>query len=316
MLLSIVIVNYNTKKLTLDCLDSIFTFLGNKISFEIIIVDNDSHDGSKEAFREFGHLRDNVYIIESDKNLGFAKGNNIGIKKAAGQQILLLNSDTYLIDDSIIKAVSYLEGKPGVFGCGCTLLNADGSIGISYGRFPELAVVFLETITWRFGQYRAIIPRRPSTIFSIDFPCGAFFLVRRDCLEKIGLLDENFFMYYEETDWAKRAKKAGYDIVHFGQTCVVHLQGQSSSRSGQGRKNTIKKPYFPNGAPIDLESIQYRSWKYYLKKHCPTLSIALVRMLLSLYFKVNYFIFCLLRRRNAQFHYAGEIRALRTGWKT
>ena len=316
MLLSIIIVNYNTKKLTLECLESIFTFLGNKIPFEVIIVDNGSHDGSQEAFREFGRARDNVHIIESDRNLGFAKGNNIGIKKAAGQQILLLNSDTYLIDDSIIRATDYLAGKPEVFGCGCTLLNADGSIGISYGRFPELAVVFLETITWRFGQYRAIITGRPSSIFSIDFPCGAFFLVRRDLLEKIGLLDENFFMYYEETDWAKRAKKAGYDIVHFGQARVVHLQGQSVFSEGEGRENNIKKPHFQNGTPIDLEAIQYQSWKYYLKKHCSTLSIVLVRMLLSLYFKVNYLIFCLLRRRNAQLHYAGKIQALATGWKT
>jgi GT2 family glycosyltransferase len=313
MLLSIIIINYNTKKLTLECLESIFIFLGKKISFEVIVVDNDSHDGSQEALRKFGKDKDNVHIVESDTNLGTSKGNNIGIKKALGQQILVLNSDTYLIDDSIIQAVSYLQNKPDVFGCGCTLLNADGSIGISYGRFPELAVVFLETITWRFGRYRAIIPKHPSDIFSIDFPCGAFFLIRRDLLEKIGLLDENLFMYYEETDLAKRAKKAGYDIVHFGQARVVHLQGQSS---GGGRENTIKKPYIPNSAPIDLDVIHYQSWKYYLKKHCSTPSIILIRLLLSLYFKVNYFIFCLLRRRKAQLHYTGKIHALQTGWKT
>jgi GT2 family glycosyltransferase len=304
MLLSIIIINFNTKKLTIECLESIFTFLDKKISFEVIVVDNDSHDGSQEALREFGKDRDNVHIIESDRNLGFAAGNNIGIKKAIGQQILLLNSDTYLIDDSLRQAMSYLESRPDVFGCGCMLLNADGSTGISYGRFPELGVVFLETITWRFGQYRAIIPLRPSDIFSIDFPCGAFFLVRRELVDKIGLLDERFFMYFEETDWARRPKKSGYCITYFGLTRVVHLRGQSA---GSDEKKPLQSP--------DLKVVMYQSWRHYLKKHSSGLEAALIGLLLSLFFKANYLIFYLLQRNEARLTYAKEIKALKAGWR-
>jgi GT2 family glycosyltransferase len=303
MLLSIIIINFNTKKLTLECLESIFKFLGNKIPFEVIIVDNDSHDGSQEALREFGMDKDNVHIIESDRNLGFATGNNIGIKKAIGQQILLLNSDTYLIDDSIIQAVHYLENKPEVFGCGCTLLNADGSIGISYGRFPELGVVVGEIVTWKFGRFHAVIPCRPSAIYAIDFPCGAFFLIRRELIEKIGLLDEHFFMYFEETDWARRAKKSGYCIDYFGLTRVVHLRGQSA---GIDEKKHLQSP--------DLKVIMYRSWRYYLKKHCSGLEVGLIGLLLSLFFKANYLIFYLLQRNEARLKYAKEIQAIKTGW--
>ena len=308
MILSIIIVNYNTKRLTLDCLRSIFSYLDGKISFEVIIVDNGSRDGSKEAFREFGLARDNVHVIESDTNLGFAKGNNIGIKKSVGKQVLLLNSDTYLIDDSIIQAVRYLDSQPDVFGCGCTLLEADGSIGPSYGRFPELGVVFDEIITLHFTRLRAVVPRRPSVIRPIDFPCGAFFLIKRELLDKVGLLDENFFMYSEEADLAKRAKKAGYRIVHFGPARLVHLRGKSGWDLG--------KTLLYDEEHRDLHIIFYRSWKRYLINHCSTLEAALIEMLLSLFFKVNYLIYYLLQREKACDQYSKELQALRAGWRT
>jgi GT2 family glycosyltransferase len=311
ILLSIIIVNYNTKKLTIECCESLFSFLGEKISFEVIIIDNGSHDGSQAAIRELAHAKSNLHIIESETNLGFAKANNIGIKKAAGKQVLLLNSDTYLIDDSIIQAVNFLDGRPDLFGCGCTLLNADGSTGISYGRFPELGVVFHEIVTWRFRQLQAVIPQQPLSVFPIDFPCGAFFLVRKELIAKIGPLDEQFFMYCEETDWAKRAKKAGYCIIHFGPTRIVHLGGQSNPGDG---KPLVEKPNSPGS--IDLKALFFQSWKRYLDKHCAAPSVALIGMLISLYFRVNSLIFHLLRRKKAIDQYAREIQAFRAGWRT
>jgi GT2 family glycosyltransferase len=308
MLLSIIIVNYNTKRLTTDCLESIFKYLSNAISFEVIVVDNGSTDGSQEAFREFSAGRDNVPVIETGANLGFAKGNNIGIRKARGRQVLLLNSDTYLVDDSIIQAVRYLDERPDVFGCGCTLLNADGSVGISYGTFPELGVVCCELLTWGLLHLRARVPRRPSAVRAIDFPCGAFFLMKRELLDKVGELDERFFMYSEETDLAKRAKKAGYRIVHFGPARVVHLQGKSGAGNGN--------PPAQNTGAGDLTVVFYQSWRRYLKKHCSALDVALIGLLLSLFFKANNLIFGLLRRDKARAQYAKELRALRRGWST
>jgi GT2 family glycosyltransferase len=307
MLLSIIIVNYNTKKLTLACLESIFIHLGTTIAFEVIIVDNGSRDGSPEAIRAMASNRNNVHLIEAGANLGFAKGNNIGISKASGKQVLLLNSDTYLVDDSILRAISYIEERPEVFGCGCTLLNADGSVGISYGKFPELGIVLLEILTWRFGRFRAMIPRRPFNIYSIDFPCGAFFLVRHELLEKVGLLDESFFMYTEETDWAKRAKKAGYRIMYFGPTRVVHLRGQSSA----GEEKIASR----NGeSPPDSKTLMYKSWKHYLEKHCLPLSTKIIGLVVPLFFRANSLIFHVLRRERARDQYAKEIRAFRSGW--
>ncbi len=308
MILSIVIVNYNTKRLTLACLESIFARLGEAIDFEVIIVDNGSHDGSREAIGAFSAARNNVHLIDAGENLGFAKGNNIGIKRASGKQVLLLNSDTYLVDDSLLRAVSYLEEQPEVFGCGCTLLNADGSTGISYGKFPEPGVVFLEILTWRSVRLRAIVPRRPSGVYPIDFPCGAFFLIKRRLLDEIGLLDEGFFMYCEETDLAKRARKAGYRIVHCGRARVVHLRGQSGLDDG----NAVRS----GAEPRELDVYFYRSWKRYLNKHCSALSVGFVGLLLALFFNVNYLIFFLVKNEKAREQYAKERRALRLGWRS
>jgi GT2 family glycosyltransferase len=308
MLLSIIIINYNTKRLTRACLESLFYYLGNAIPFEVIVVDNGSNDGSQEELRNFAAARENVHLIESDTNVGFAKGNNIGIRKSIGKQVLLLNSDTYLVDDSIIQAVSYLEGQPNVFGCGCTLLNADGSVGISYGRFPELGVVFCEMATWRFARLRAIVPRRHSAVYVIDFPCGAFFLIKRDLLDKVGLLDEQFFMYSEEADLAKRAKKAGYRIMHFGPTRVAHLRGGSGPDDGKLR--------FQNVGSTDLNVLFYQSWRRYLKKHCSVLDVALVGILLSLFFKANFLIFYFMRNEKAREQYAKELQAFHAGWRS
>jgi GT2 family glycosyltransferase len=307
MQLSIIIVNFNTKNLTIACCKSLFAFLTDTILFEVIVIDNASHDGSREALRDFSLDKSNFSFIESTTNLGFAKANNIGIKMAKGKQVLLLNSDTYLTDRTILQAVDFLDKRPDLFGCGCTLLNADGSVGISYGKFPELAITFLEILTWRFGRFRAVIPTQSSQIFPIDFPCGAFFLVHRELIEKIGLLDEDFFMYSEETDWARRARKAGYRIMYFGPARVVHLGGQSSASTGKAVNQSGDKP-------ADSKTLVYKSWRHYLKKHCSPFSITIIGLVVPLFFKMNSLIFHLLHREKARDQYRREFRAFQTGW--
>ena len=212
--ISIIIVSFNTKELTLACLKSIYKYLSGKITFEVIVVDNNSIDGSQQVIEAFAGENDNLSFIETGFNFGFAKANNACICVASGRQILLLNSDTYLIDDSILRAMQYLDEQHDVFGCGCTLLNADLTVGISYGMFPEFLTVLREIFGGRFGKYRAMKPQSPGCIYDIDLPCGAFFLIKKELLEKTGYLDEQFFMYCEEMDWCLRIKQKGWIVIY------------------------------------------------------------------------------------------------------
>jgi GT2 family glycosyltransferase len=303
--LSIVIVNYNTKRLTLDCLKSIFQHLDNKVSFEIIVVDNGSSDGSGWAFHEFSGPRRFVRTIEAGANLGFAKANNIGLRQAMGRQVLLLNSDTYFIDDSIVAAMQYLDKQSTVFGCGCTLLNADRSIGISYGRFPGFFIVLCEILSGRFTKLRAVTPKRTDVVCDIDLPCGAFFLIKKEMLDRVGLFDEHFFMYSEESDLAKRAWKAGYRVVFFGPARIVHLGGQSTAQASS-------EASFKFDA---LKKVFYKSWRYYLEKHHGPLHAFGVKAIVLTYFRIFQALFFLKRNSRACAMYARECNALLGGWR-
>jgi len=304
--LSIIIVSFNTKDLTLNCIRSIEEHIGATIDFEIVVVDNNSRDGSQAALKSLCAQKPNCRLIEADANLGFAKANNIGIKRATGKFVLLLNSDTYLIDNSMLDALEYLRKHEKIFGCGCTLLNADHSVGISYGAFPELGTLCKELIFGCYGQFRAVVPKKRTAIYTIDFPCGAFFLIRRNLLDAVGLLDEGFFMYCEETDLAKRAWKAGYAVVYYGPATVVHLRGQSASPN-------VVKP-LPGEETANLNKTLYQSWKRYLLKHCSPLQAALVGFLVSLYFNAYRLFFALTRNAAAMRDYEKELRDLQSGW--
>jgi GT2 family glycosyltransferase len=303
--LSIILVSYNTKDLTLKCLESLFFYLDNKTAFEVIIIDNNSSDGSVDALKAFEGRKNNVKLIASDMNDGFAKANNQGIRFARGRFVLLLNSDTYLIDDSCINAMHYLDDNQKVFGCGCTLLNTDGSMGISYGKFPEFRTVFSEILTGSFGMLRCIVPKKTDDILDVDFPCGAFFMIKRDVLLALGGLDERFFMYFEETDLAKRAWKSGFRVVHFGPTKVVHLRGQSSNLI----KNAVPKD------SVDLKNVLYKSWYYYVQKHCGWIEIFLIKYMLISYYKTMLLLFSLQKNHPACVQYIVEEKALRENWK-
>lgn len=303
--LSIILVSYNTKDLTIKCLESLYFFLDKKINFETIIVDNNSSDGSQDAIMAFKACKGNVRFIASDSNDGFAKANNQAINVARGRFVLLLNPDTYFIDDSCINAMLYLDAHQKAFGCGCTLLNADGSMGISYGHFPEFRTVFGEILTGRFGLLRCVVPKKADAIYSIDFPCGAFFMIKRVLLQKIGGLDERFFMYFEETDLAKRAWKSGLQIVHFGPAKVVHLRGQSGN---QNINQVTEKTR-------DLKSVLYRSWYLYLQKHCSMIELYATKCLLIFYYKIMRLIFSLKNNSIACDQYIMEEKALWENWK-
>jgi GT2 family glycosyltransferase len=306
--ISIIVVNYNTRELTLQCLESVKTYLTGTVAYEVIVVDNCSSDGSQAALKNYAAVHTWLTVLESDGNYGFAHANNKGIRIAGGRQILLLNSDAYLINDSLVSAMNYLDATPDLFGCGCTLLQADGTPGVSYGKFPGFLIVLCEVILNKFTRLRGGTPTRTDTVYPIDMPCGAFFLIKHDLLKRIGLLDETYFMYCEETDLARRAWNAGYRIVCYGPAKVVHLGGKSSIPDGNESSKLV--------AWKTVRLNFYRSWRYYLEKHGFWEEANAVRMLLYVFFSVHYLGSAVLQRKKIKQYYCYELETLHKGWKS
>lgn len=239
-MLSIIIVNYNAKKFLYQCLKSIEN--ADKPDFyEIIIVDNDSRDGSNAMIKQdFPYIR----LIENSENIGFSKACNQGIRIAKGEFILLLNPDTLIYKESLIRPLEFmrLRNDVGVVSCFVELPNHTidpachrgfPTPWVSFCYFIGLEKLFPKSRT--FGGYHlGWLPL--NTIHEIDTPSGCFYLVRREVIEQVGLLDESYFLFYEEVDWSYRIKQAGWKIYYFPEVKITHYKGISSGI----KKNTSK----------------------------------------------------------------------------
>ena len=232
MRLSILIVNWNTKELVRKCLNSV---LENPPAgdFEAVVVDNNSSDGSKEILqKEFGSEKQ-VKLIFSDKNLGFAAGNNLAYKYSSGDYILLLNPDTEVGAGALGELVNYLDGKPDVGIAGPKLLNPDGSLQPSVRRFPDLWSSMLVFS----GLHRIFRPKRYlmdgfdcAREQEVDQVMGAALMTRRKIVERVGLFDEKFFLWYEEVDFCKRVKRVSYKVMYYPEVEITHHTAQSFSQ--------------------------------------------------------------------------------------
>lgn len=221
-MVSIIILSYNTKELLKSCLQSIYTFLKG-LDFEIIVFDNASTDGSTNMLhREFKKVK----LVESDKNLGFAKGINTAEKHARGEDLLFLNSDTKVTDGSIGDMVALLEKDNSIAVVGGKLQNEDKTTSESYGNFYHLLDVFrllffqtrLKREELRHGK-------------AVDWVSGGFMLIRRSVFEEIGGFDEHFFMYMEDMELCFRLKKRNLSVWYLPSVSVVHVGQGSSNRS-------------------------------------------------------------------------------------
>lgn len=231
--LSIIIVTHNTAQLVLKLLESVsYAIDFFKRKSEIIIVDNASTDKTPKLVKE---KYKKVKVIENKKNLGFAVANNQGITKARGKYLLLLNSDTILTKDVLQKMVDYLDQNPQVGVVTCKVLLPNGKIDPACHRgfpTPWAAVSYFLGLEKMFpnnplfSQYH-LWYKPLDTIHEIDSPTGAFFLVRREVVKSVGLLDESFFMYGEDLDWAFRIKKKGWKIMYNPASYITHLKKQS-----------------------------------------------------------------------------------------
>jgi N-acetylglucosaminyl-diphospho-decaprenol L-rhamnosyltransferase len=230
--LSIVIVSWNVRALLHTCLTSIQSGM-HAFEVETIVVDAASSDGTPEMVRgEFPW----VQLIEPGGNVGFSKGNNLGMEASPGKAVLLLNPDTEVIGDALPQMAAYLGAHPEVGVLGPQLLNADGTIQSSRRRFPTAWTAFFEA-TW----LEPIAPKAILTAFKIldcpddqtypvDWVTGAAMLVRREVIDQVGGMDTGYFMYSEELDWQRRIKEAGWQIVYFPAAKIVHHGGKSSEQ--------------------------------------------------------------------------------------
>jgi len=232
--LSVTIVSWNTKDFLVRCLESVRQTVKG-MEAEVFVVDNGSTDGSGVAVRE---RFPEVGLIENPMNLGFARANNQAMSRAAAKYLLLLNPDTRVKEEAIKRLLSFMEAHSEVGIAGGQLLNSDGSKQNSIANFPSLATELLNKnlLRWLFPNRFPGKGRNYPEPIEVDSVIGAGMMVRRDMVEQVGLLDEDYFLFFEETDWCYRAKKAGWKIYHVPQAEIYHFQGRSAEREKKGAR--------------------------------------------------------------------------------
>ena len=238
--LSIITISWNVAVLLAQCLDSILTgpvsvgdVHSDKPCVEIIVVDSASSDDSVAMLRE---KYPQVTLRAESENVGFTRGNNIGLATAQGRYVMLLNPDTKVLDDALAQMVAYLDANPEVGIVGPHTLNADGATQSTRRRFPTVALAFFES-TWLQGLApKAMLDRfyvanaADDAVIDVDWVQGSALMARREVYEQIGGLDEGYIMFSEEMDWCKRAKDAGWRVVYLGTAQIIHYSGKSTEQ--------------------------------------------------------------------------------------
>ena len=241
MQLSVIIVNYNGGTIIMDAIRSVIsTAFG--VEHEIIVVDNNSSDGSPAAIKQaFGAK---LTIVEMGRNAGFAAANNAGLEKASGKYILFLNPDTIVLDGALQTLMDYMETHPEAGACGGNLYTRDMQPQFSYWMlFPgvkmEWSGLFSDVfLRWKHhGSHEHNYTENPKRVAYI---MGADLMVRRDVIAQVGKMDEDFFLFYEETELCYRIHKAGYEIVNIPQARIIHLEGQTIDKMNIRREQMMR----------------------------------------------------------------------------
>lgn len=238
MKLSIIIVNYNTYELTKQTINSIVE-KEHPFQYEILLVDNASSDGSIERLQEefTSYIYQGILQVFINKtNLGFAKANNIGMKIAKGEYILLLNSDTVINENCLELCLAQIKKDIKIGALGCKVVLSDGTLDHACKRgfpTPKASLYYLLKLhkknPIKYGQYDALHLHEDET-GEVDCLMGAFMLMPKNVLDKVGLLDEDFFMYGEDINLCYRIKKAGFKILYYPKAQITHYKGGSSKK--------------------------------------------------------------------------------------
>ncbi len=265
--ISVIIVSYNTRNILINCLRSVYSSTGD-VEVEGFVVDNASIDGTVDAIRrEFPQCR----VLANKTNAGFSRANNQAIRLCTGRYILLLNPDTVVEPDVLSKMVSFMNRQKDVGMVSCRLVTGDGSLDLACRRaFPSLWDGFCRAsgLSHWFPNSR-LLARYNLTYLDDHETCpvdainGAFMFARREAVEEVGLLDEDYFMYCEDLDWCYRFGKAGWKIVYHPEATTVHLKGQSGNQKSsamiremfKSTKLFYRKIHFADMGPIHRASI-------------------------------------------------------------
>ena len=255
MEISIIINNYKTRGLLKQCLKGIYAF-PPAVAFEVVVVDNNSRDGSVELVRE---KFPQVKLIAAQENLGHHRGNNLGISNSIGQYVLILNTDIAIMDDAIDKMYLFMENNPAVALVGPKLKNPDGSVQMSCLRFPTAMVpIYRRTFLGRLPWAKQALDNYLMTDFDhaatrpVDWILGACELVRRRAIDEVGLMDEDLFLYFGDVAWCKKFWQAGHGVYYLAEAEIIHYHKRESAESG-----VLSKIFW----------IHISDWLKYLKKY-------------------------------------------------
>lgn len=291
--ISIIIVNYNVERFLEQCLYSVQRAISG-IHAEIFVVDNDSADNSCNMVRQ---KFPTVAIIENKENVGFSKANNQAIKLAQGEYILLLNPDTIIEDDSLSKALAFMDEHSDAGGLGVKMLDGYGKfLPESKRGLPTPAVAFYKVtglsslfpFSRRLGRYH-LRYLDPDSIHAVDVLSGAFMLLRRSVLDVVGLLDEEYFMYGEDIDLSYRITQAGFKNYYFPLTTIIHYKGESTKK---GSLNYVLLFY---------NAMYIFAHKHYRKSHTPLFCV-LIKFAIYFMAAVSIFKRTLVKIRVSTFH--------------
>ncbi|MGH7198614.1 MAG: glycosyltransferase family 2 protein [Candidatus Omnitrophota bacterium] len=269
--LSIIVVNFETPDYTLQCIRSIYAN-PPACGFEIILIDNGSKDESLDLIRQEAP---EVVCIETGANLGFARANNLGISNARGAYVLLLNSDTKILDNCLDRMLDYLIAHADTGAIGPRQLDGEGKLQLSWGSFPTLiSEAFRKLLHHRLSlndlKIRDYLEEKFAGYTEVDWVSGSCLMARKDALVNAGLLDGYFFMYFEDIDLCQRIKRLGFKIHYNSDITVVHYGGVSA------KKNILQV------------LVEYRrSQLYFTRKYYGFTGLATLKVLLLLKYGVN-----------------------------
>lgn len=297
--LTVVIVSYNTKNLLLKCLDSVLVEQ-NGLQLELYVVDNASYDGSAE---EVARRYPQVNLIRNTENVGFAKANNQALKEAKGTYVILLNSDTELEAGTLRILTQFMDAHPEAGAVAPKLVYADGTAQPSVDFFPNLFTEFshlfqlkrlLPTASLRKsvgGKAGRLLGRTARTYLQaydetsdpieVDCASGGCLVVRKSVIDKVGLLDEDFFIYMEDMDWCIRMKQAGFKTYYLPQVSVVHHVGKSVAVDKSAQERAFVE--------------HYRSRLYFFEKHRGVFARLVLRAMMILSFSLRWLFLIALR---------------------